>query len=223
MASKTRTPFPLLESSDSDALPALPNARTEFEATSRRLEQLPRRKRLILFFTTTPRTESGLNSLSEHIRGESSGNRHFVAQPALWNFRSAADILAEAEKCLQTSRFFGFVVSGRMSQQDWPSLEIFVSALSNLGLVKGRVIPILKENVSMPALLRLQEWMDFRDANHFEQSARDLLTLLRDELGTSESAQRLAIGTGSREIAGSAWRTKPLFAGSKESQRTNGL
>src|ERR1700693_2102324 len=120
--------------------------------------------------------------LAERIRGESSGNRHFATQLASWNFSSATDILAEAEKCLRASRFFAIVISKAMLEEDWPALEKLISVLSDLGLAKGRIVSILKENVTMPPVLRLQEWIDFRDGHRFAEGVCDFLTLLREEV-----------------------------------------
>ncbi len=116
--------------------------------------------------------------LSERIRGERSGNRHLSALLASWNFSRGTDVLAEAEKCLRNSRFFGVVITAPMLREDWPELEKLISVLSDLGLANGRIVAILKENVTKPPLLRLQEWIDFRDGNLFEESSRDLVALL---------------------------------------------
>jgi hypothetical protein len=151
--------------------------------------------------------------LAERIRGERSGNRHLSTLLASWNFSSGTNILVEAEKCLRNSRFFGVVVSMQMLQEDWPELEKLISVLSDLGLAKGRIVAILKENVTMPPLLRLQEWIDFRDSDLFEESAGDLLTLLREDPSSPERNSWPAIGTEPRERMEATWKTRPLFAG----------
>jgi hypothetical protein len=154
--------------------------------------------------------------LAERIRGERLGNRHFVSEPAIWNLSSATDILAEAEKCLLTSRFFGMVVSKRMMEEDRPALENLVSALSELDLGNGRIITILKENVTMPALLRLHEWIDFRDVHRFEQSVCDFLKLLREDFRSPEKNPRSSMKTEVQGLTEPTWKARPLFLGARK-------
>jgi len=154
--------------------------------------------------------------LAERIRGKRSGERHFVIQHANWNFFSASDILAEAEKCFLASRFLGLVVSKEMLKEDGPALEKLISVLSELDLAKGRFVTILKENITLPPLLRLQEWIDFRESHRFEESVCDLLTLLREDIPTPERSPRLASGNGSAALTEPAWKAMPLFRGSKK-------
>jgi hypothetical protein len=91
--------------------------------------------------------------LAERIRGERFGTRSFSAQHTGWNFASPADILAEAEKGLVTSRFFGIVLTRHMLKGDWLELEKLISVLSDLDLMKGCFVTILKDNVTMPPFL----------------------------------------------------------------------
>jgi hypothetical protein len=154
--------------------------------------------------------------LAERVRGQRSGNRHFAARLASWNYSSATDILSEAEKCLHTSGFFGLVVSGRMLQEDWPALEKLISVLSDLDLAKGRFVTILKDNITIPLFMRLREWIDFRDGRRFEESVCDLLTLLREDFRPPERSPRLTIGTELGVATEPSWKTRPLFAGAKK-------
>jgi hypothetical protein len=154
--------------------------------------------------------------LAERIRGERFGNRQLVTEHANWNLSSASDILAEAEKCLHTSRNFGLVVSKRMLQEDWPSLEKLISALSKLDLDEGRFITLLKENVTMPPLLRLQEWIDFRDDRRREESVHDFLGLLRKDFSSLERSSRSYDGMQSQAVPEPAWKTRPLFLGAQK-------
>ena len=154
--------------------------------------------------------------LAERIRCERSMNRQFIAHLANWNFSGKDDSLAEAENGLRISRFFGIVVSRRMLQEDWHALEKLILVLSDLGLAKGRIVPILKENVTMPPFLRLQEWIDFRDGHPLEESACHLLTLLRESPATPDRIPRLAIGAGSGQPTEPAWKARPLFAGARK-------
>lgn len=160
--------------------------------------------------------EAWSKQLAESILGDRSGSRQFVIRLANWDFSTDTDTLAEVEKCIRTSRFFGFVVSRRMLQEDWPALEKMISVLSDLGLPKGRIITLMNENVTLPPVLRLQEWIDFRSGHHLEESVRDLLTLLREDLISPVRIPRLTNGNGTRETDESAWKTRPIFVGAKK-------
>ena len=169
---------------------------------------------LVLYHNATDGTWS--QQLAERVRGERSGNRRLVTELASWNFSSATDILAEAEKYLLASRFLGLVVSARMLQEDWTALEKLISVLSDLDLAKGRFVTILKENVTMPPLLRLREWVDFRDGHRFEESVCDLLTLLREDLPIPGKSLQVPIATGPGKLTEPVWKTRPLFVGEKK-------
>jgi hypothetical protein len=169
---------------------------------------------LVLYHNAADGIWSG--QIAERIRGARSGNQQLITQLAGWDFSSTADILAEAEKCIRTSRFFGLVVSRRMLQEDWPALERMISVLSDLGLTKGRFVTLLKENVTMPALLRLQEWIDSREGHRIDEGICDLLTLLRGDVASPVRIPRLTIGSGTKESADSAWKTRPIFAGARK-------
>lgn len=153
--------------------------------------------------------------LAARIREERSGNHNLAPELATMKFSSPAEILAEAGKCLGTSRFFGLVVSKRMLREDWPVLEKLVSALSDLNLAKGRLLPILKENVTMPPVLRMTEWVDFRDGDRFEGNVCDLLTHLREGISSSEGSPQVGTPSGPEASTGSGWKTKALFTGAK--------
>jgi hypothetical protein len=168
---------------------------------------------LVLYHNGIDANWSG--KLAERIRGERSGNLHLVAQLATWNLSTPTEILAEAEKCLSASRFFGLVFSAPFLREDWPALEKLILLLSDLGLAKGRFVTILKENAAMPPFLRLHEWIDFRDGHYFEDSARGLVTLLRED-PSHENGSRLAMEDGSGDSAEPSWKTRPLFAGAKK-------
>ena len=51
---------------------------------------------------------------------------------------------------------------------------------------KGRVIPLLRENVSLPASLRIRNWIDFRNEGRFEESLVELIRVLRGEKPRAE-------------------------------------
>jgi hypothetical protein len=149
--------------------------------------------------------------LGNRIRGERCGNRQLAAQLLCGKFQSATAIAPDVEMRLRTSRFLGLVVSMRMLEEDWPALEPLIQRLSDLELASVRIVTILKENVTIPFRLRLEEWVDFRESLHFEESARELLTLLRENPGLPGRNPRVSIGAASKSAIEPAWEAKPLF------------
>jgi hypothetical protein len=77
------------------------------------------------------------------------------------------------------------VVTKSMLQEDWHSIADMLTPHSSGHRAEGRLIAILRENVTMPASLRLGEWVDFRNDREFESSLRTLRALLDQ---TSSSA-----------------------------------
>jgi|SRR5579862_2881390 len=147
--------------------------------------------------------------LAERIRGDRSANRLFATRLAGWDLSGAADVLLDWEKRIRTSRFFGFVVSGRMLQEDWRAQEKLISALAELGLPKGRFLTLLKENVTMPPLLRLQGWIDFRASHRLGESVSDLLEPMSEDLASGVRIPQLSKGNGISETPEFVWTTRP--------------
>jgi len=97
-------------------------------------------------------------------------------------------LLELMEKSLRTSHVFAVVISKSMLQTNWSSLQKIFETLSDLPWAKGRIFTILKENVSVPAFLRVREWIDFRNDQKFEQSVQELLLLLSNDIVRNTSA-----------------------------------
>jgi hypothetical protein len=144
--------------------------------------------------------------LSERVGREQLGNRALgiaLKSPAS---SGVSDLVQEMEMSARTSVFFAVVVSASMLQTDWPVFEKMLEVLSNFPQANGRVLTILKDNVSMPASLRLREWIDFREDKAFEAGVQELLTIIREDSATW-SGNSIAVaksefnGPDSRRIA----------------------
>jgi len=68
-----------------------------------------------------------------------------------------------------------------MLNAEWPTLERTIAVCSDPSGSRGRVVPLLKENVTLPATLRVRNWIDFRDPEKFEDSFTELIRYLRGE------------------------------------------
>jgi hypothetical protein len=122
-----------------------------------------------------------VEDLAERIEAQTFENRHLGVVFDKWDFRKGANIVLEMEKYLDSSRFIGVVVSKAMLQAEWPTLERTIAVWSDPSGAKGRVIPLLRGNVTLPPTLRVRNWIDFRDDDKFDMSFRELVAILRGE------------------------------------------
>ena len=124
--------------------------------------------------------------LAERLRGESSGNCNVRLSLTTWKPGWGANALAEIGESFGGHCFVGIVVSRAMLREDWPTATRTIESLKELSLTKGRIVSILKENVTIPPMLRLGEWIDFRNETHFEENLLDLTSFLREDLAPAE-------------------------------------
>jgi hypothetical protein len=116
--------------------------------------------------------------LAGRITGEKLGNRNIGVSRSACGRTAIIETLSVIEKHLQSGRCVAIVVTKPMLQDDWLSLEVVLALHMNGHQAKGRLIAILRENVTMPACLRLGEWIDFRNDREYESNLRSLVALL---------------------------------------------
>lgn len=119
--------------------------------------------------------------LAERIEQESFGDRNLAVVFDKWDFEKGGNIVLDMERFLDKARFVGVVVSRAMLGAEWPTLERTIAVWSDPSGARGRVIPLLKENVTLPASLRVRNWIDFRDPAKFEESFAELIRYLRGQ------------------------------------------
>ncbi len=98
-----------------------------------------------------------------------------------WDFGKGSNIVVDIEKEIDACRYVGVVVSRALLAAEWPTLERSIAVWSDPTGTRGRVIPLQRENVSLPASLRIRNWIDFRDEGRFEESFAELVRVLRGE------------------------------------------
>jgi len=159
---------------------------------------------IILYHSASDRKWA--EKLSERISKEQLGNRAWGVALKSSAASNVSDLVQEMETSGRAPAFFGIVVSASMLQSDWPDLDKMLEVLSNFPQVSGHILAILKDNVSMPASLRLREWIDFRKDNAFETGVQELLMILRED-SAARNGNSLAVaktefnGPDSRQIA----------------------
>src|SRR5580700_7963848 len=119
--------------------------------------------------------------LAEHIEAEPYRNRNLAVVLDKWDFQKGGNIVLDIERLIDSARFVGIVVSRAMLNAEWPTLERSIAVWSDPSGALGRVIPLLRGNVTLPATLRVRNWIDFRDDNKFPESFAELLRLLKGE------------------------------------------
>lgn len=98
-----------------------------------------------------------------------------------WDFDKGQNIVLEMERNLDSVRFYGLVVTRAMLSAPWPTLERSIAVWADPSGALGRVIPLLRENVTLPATLRVRNWIDFRKEERFEEAFAELVARLRGE------------------------------------------
>lgn len=119
--------------------------------------------------------------LAQRIEAEPYRDRNLAVVFDKWDFQKGGNIIVDIERFIDSSRFVGIVVSRAMLLAEWPTLERSIAVWSDVSGARGRVIPLLRENVTLPATLRVRNWIDFREDDKFEDSFRELIRYLRGE------------------------------------------
>jgi hypothetical protein len=144
-----------------------------------------------LSFSSAPSTEKDIflchngadkpwvEMLAERIEQQPFGNRNLAVVFDKWDFEKGGNIVLDMERFLDKVRFVGVGVSRAMLNAEWPTLERTIAVWADPSGARGRVVPLLKENVTLPATLRVRNWIDFRDPAKFEESFAELIRYLR--------------------------------------------
>jgi hypothetical protein len=134
-----------------------------------------------LFLCHTGVDKPWVERLAERIEAETYEKRLLGVVFDKWDFAKGSNIVVDIEREIDSSRFVGIVVTRALLAADWPTLERSIAVWSDPSGTRGRVIPLLRENVTLPASLRIRNWIDFRDDERFEEAFAELVRLLRGE------------------------------------------
>jgi len=119
--------------------------------------------------------------LAERIEAQPYGDRNLAVVFDKWDFPKGGNIVLDIERFIDSARFIGVVVSRAMLSAEWPTLERSIAIWSDPSGARGRIITLLRENVTLPATLRMRNWIDFRDDTKFGESFAELIRCLRGE------------------------------------------
>jgi hypothetical protein len=134
-----------------------------------------------LYLCHTGVDKQWVEQLAQRVEAETYHGRLLGVVFDKWDFGKGANIVAEIEREIDACRFVGVVVTKAMLNAAWPTLERSIAVWSDPSGARARVTPLLRENVTLPASLRIRNWIDFRDDNRFEEAFAELIRLLRGE------------------------------------------
>jgi len=116
--------------------------------------------------------------LANCLRGVRLRDRNLQLSLVDWNDAVGANIVHDAEKNVREGQLLAIVVSRSMLQNDWCHAKKIINLLEECNASGRRLVTIVKDNVTVPPVLRLSEWFDFRNEDHFEESTADLASFL---------------------------------------------
>ena len=134
-----------------------------------------------IFLCHTGADKPWVEMLAERIESVPYQDRHLGVIFDKWDFAKGRNVVLEIDDTIDQCRFIGLVVSNAMLQAEWPTMERTIAVWSDPSGRKGRVLPLLIENVDLPPSLRIRNWIDFRDPDRFEESFVELVSRLRNE------------------------------------------
>jgi len=134
-----------------------------------------------IFLCHTGIDKPWVERLAGRIEAEPYNNRLLGVVLDKWDFPKGSNIVVNIEKGVDECRFVGIVVTRALLVAPWPTLERSIAVWSDPAGALGRVIPLVRENVTLPGSLRIRNWIDFRNDERFEEAFAELIRLLRGE------------------------------------------
>lgn len=119
--------------------------------------------------------------LAERIEAVPYLERHLGVVFDKWDFIKGKNVVTEIDDHIDHCRFIGVVVSKAMLASEWATMERTIAVWSDPSGRKGRVLPLIKENVDLPPSLRIRNWIDFREPEQFEEAFLELIGRLTDK------------------------------------------
>ncbi|WNZ28653.1 MAG: toll/interleukin-1 receptor domain-containing protein [Candidatus Bathyarchaeota archaeon] len=113
------------------------------------------------------------------VENQQYNGRKLICFFAPWDIEPGENILLKIEKGLTTSRFVCLIMSPDWLKSDWTTLERVVPVHSDPAGIKGRIIPILRRDCSIPPTIRILNWLDFRTDRNFNREIKRLISRIR--------------------------------------------
>jgi hypothetical protein len=118
--------------------------------------------------------------LADRLRAVRSVDRSLRLSLVDSNAAAEPETLAAVGKSLCNRGHLAIVVSRTMVQRDWLAARKAMELLKEVSPADVQVVTILKDNVTIPPLVRQGAWFDFRDENRFAESISELISYLTE-------------------------------------------
>lgn len=132
-----------------------------------------------LYVIHTKLDRSFAESVKEKVNATYYGDRRLKTFLFEWDITAGHNIVLEMEKGLQTSRYYGVVLSPSMLQSPWGTREWTIAVTQDPTGKYGRVIPLLYQSCEIPLMLRILRWIDFRDSKNLDEAFGELTSILK--------------------------------------------
>jgi hypothetical protein len=121
--------------------------------------------------------------LASRIEGEEWQGRRLKVFFDEWDIQPGENVPIALEKALGASRKIGFVISPEAVESAWVEMERAIAVAFDPSGRHGRFIPLLLRGADhdLPPLVLPLRYIDFRDANYFEERLRELICAIREE------------------------------------------
>ena len=134
-----------------------------------------------IFLSHNHADEDWTARLAERLEKEDWLGRKLRVFFSPWDIRPGQSIPLEIEKALPKSRKVGLIMSPEAIASAWVELERLVTNYIAVSARQERLIPLLRRDCDIPALVQHILYIDFRDDAQFEESYRRLLAVIKDE------------------------------------------
>jgi TIR domain len=104
--------------------------------------------------------------LAERFEAETRRNRLLEVVFDKWDFAKGSNIVLDIEKEIHARCYIGVIMTCAPLNATWPTPERSIAVWSEPPGTRGRVIPLLGENVTLPAPLRIRNWIARSGACH---------------------------------------------------------
>jgi hypothetical protein len=131
-----------------------------------------------VFLSHTGVDKPWVETLAEMLEQVRVGDRYLGVVFDKWDFETGKNIVLEIDRYIDECKFVALIVTKAFLEAEWPTLERTIAVWSDPSGRQGKVLVLLKENVQLPASLRIRSWIDFRDPAKFEDGLLDLIRVL---------------------------------------------
>lgn len=122
-----------------------------------------------------------VRKLGEKIETEEFEGRNLKVFFDEWDIKPAENIVLKLDQALPKSRFIGVVLSQKMLEAEWPTMEWTIGVYMDPSGRKGLVIPIWRGGCDIPPSLMIRNVLNFSNTVESNKSYKKLIALLKNQ------------------------------------------